>query len=227
MEDNKELKIKPEEDSKDINKNVGSFSNSVVPAITEPEKAPAVTKKVKADQQEESPEINFEKFSKTKKKRFKGSKTSFGVKVEGWLSNPKKLALIWGIIFLVIAVLYSFQIFYIVESHNLLKNINGGPLAFKSARDTLFAGMILSYISVILPTLPILFLITSWFIGINGVYYSRIFHYIFWSVLAFCLLLLIADSICCWIEFGDYWMFNAYIKPDSGGGDSGGDTGGQ
>ncbi len=214
MEDNKETKLKIEPDSNDINQNVGSFSKSVVPAITEPEKTPATTKKVSADQPEESPEINFEKFSKTKKKRgFKAATTSLGVKVEGWLSNGRKLAFIWSIIFLVIAVLYAFQIFYIVEANKLLKNINGGPLAFKSAHDTLFAGMILSYISIIFPTLPILFLITSWFIGINGVYYSRIFHYIFWSILLFCLLLLVIDSCCCWIEFADYWSFNAYHKP--------------
>lgn len=215
MEDNKETKLKIEPDSNDINQNVGSFSKSVVPAITEPEKTPATTKKVNADQPEEAPQINFEKFSKTKKKRgFKAATTSLGVKVEGWLSNGRKLALIWFIILLVIAVLYAFQIFYIVESNKLLKNINGGPLAFKSAHDTLFAGMILSYISIILPTLPILFLITSWFIGINGVYYSRIFHYIFWSILLFCLLLLVVDSCCCWIEFVDYWSFNAYHKPN-------------
>ncbi len=214
MEDNKETKLKIEPDSNDINQNVGSFSKSVVPAITDPEKAPVTTKKVSADQPEESPEINFEKFSKTKKKKgFKAATTSLGVKVEGWLSNGKKLALIWSIIFLAIAVLYAFQIFYIIEADKLLKNINGGPLAFKTAHDTLFAGMVLSYISIILPTLPLLFLITSWFIGINGVYYSRIFHYIFWSILLFCLLLLVVDSCCCWIEFADSWSFNSYHKP--------------
>ncbi|MDE6476804.1 MAG: hypothetical protein K2L48_01190 [Mycoplasmoidaceae bacterium] len=57
--------------------------------------------------------------------------------------------------------MYAFQIFYIIEADKLLKNINGGPLAFKTAHDTLFAGMVLSYISIILPTLPLLFLITS------------------------------------------------------------------
>ncbi|MDE6476805.1 MAG: hypothetical protein K2L48_01195 [Mycoplasmoidaceae bacterium] len=84
MEDNKETKLKIEPDSNDINQNVGSFSKSVVPAITDPEKAPVTTKKVSADQPEESPEINFEKFSKTKKKKgFKAATTSLGVKVEG------------------------------------------------------------------------------------------------------------------------------------------------
>lgn len=79
------LTIGNENEAKDINQNVGSFSSDVVPAITEPEKKPEATKKIKTEQVKEQPEINFEKFTKTKKKRFfieKSAKSSFGVKVE-------------------------------------------------------------------------------------------------------------------------------------------------
>lgn len=212
------LTIGNENEAKDINQNVGSFSSDVVPAITEPEKKPEATKKIKTEQVKEQPEINFEKFTKTKKRRFfkeKSAKSSFGVKVETWFANKKKLGLIWAIIAVLFIVLYTFSIFFIAYGNNVLSNSDSSPLAPGypgiSFNQMLQAGIAMSYIVIILLALPIVYLIISWFVGINGVYYSRLYHYVFWSIILFCLVLFVINSICCWIPFGEFWSFHKYV----------------
>lgn len=210
MADNKDnkLNIGEEPNSKDINKNVGSFSNTVVPAVSQPEKAPEPTKNIKTSQVKEDPEINFEKFNKTKKRsRLHAATTKFGVKVESWLSNPKKLAIVWGIIILVIAVLYALQIFYIIALDKAIKS-GSNVMNIVYVHNCASAGTIISYVSILFPLLPLLFLVTSWFIGINGVASSKIFHYIFWVILLICITLLIASSICSFISLDAYWSFH-------------------
>jgi hypothetical protein len=39
------------------------------------------------------------------------------------------------------------------------------------------ASNILSYIAILAPVIPFLVLMVTWFVGINGVYRGRIFHY--------------------------------------------------
>ncbi len=218
MAEDKKIAFDVGGEAKDINQNVGSFSCDVVPAITEPEKKLEATKKIKTEQVNQQPEINFEKFSKTKKKRFfkeKGAKSSFGVKVETWLANKKKLGLIWAVIGTFLSILYTFSIFFITYGSNVLGNCANSPLAPNypgvSFNKMLQAGVAMSYIVIILLSLPIIYLIISWFVGINGVYYSRLFHYVFWSIILFCVILFVINSICCWIPFAEFWSFQQYV----------------
>ena len=86
MAEEKELKIELEQSNKDINKNVGSFSTNVVPAITDVSDG-SESKKIPEQEiqkaEEKDPLINFDRFTKTKKKRaVKQATTQFGVKVE-------------------------------------------------------------------------------------------------------------------------------------------------
>lgn len=213
MEDNKELNLQVEPDSKDINSNVGSFSTSVVPPVQEAEKP--VENKVVAEQ-EKDPLINFERFEKTKKRRnIKPAHTSFGIKVETWLSSPKKLAIVWATIAGIIAVLWAFQIFYVAQIHIMLKNKDSGPMNIPAIYGCAMSGLVFSYLSILLPLLPILFLITSWFVGINAVHASKIFHYIFWTILLVCIVFFVVGSCCSWISIIDYWQFNGYTPPSS------------
>jgi hypothetical protein len=57
-------------------------------------------------------------------------------------------------------------------------------------------GNIFSYISIGLPVLPFLFLLTTSIIGINGMLSSRTFHYFLWSILILAFLCFLVSVVC-------------------------------
>jgi hypothetical protein len=57
-------------------------------------------------------------------------------------------------------------------------------------------GNIFSYISIGLPVVPFLFLLTTAIIGINGMLSSRLFHYFLWATLALAFVCFLVSTIC-------------------------------
>lgn len=58
------------------------------------------------------------------------------------------------------AFIYSFSIAFIVELSSMLK-VTYGPIILSADKGCAYAGMVFSYICILLPALPIVFLITS------------------------------------------------------------------
>ncbi len=57
-------------------------------------------------------------------------------------------------------------------------------------------GLVFAWISLFPCVAPIIYLITSWFIGINQVASSRLYHYMFWICCAIALICFIVGFIC-------------------------------
>jgi len=88
------------------------------------------------------------------------------------------------------------------------KSTTTGPLAFSNNMGMATASIIMSYIAVCIPVIPFIFLITSWFIGINGVYKSKLFHYFLWGTLLASLVFMLCDTVMAGIVLDQCNSFN-------------------
>lgn len=160
----------------DINKNLGSFGDTQVK--TEQSSANEVKLDVDAKVVEKASQekINFERFSKTRKTE-KAAKTKFGEKVSIMLRSKKGLKTTWiielvtmAVIIIVSSILLGFLTKY--------KGWTEGPVAL--VQGPLKAGLVFAWISLFPCLIPLIYLLTTWFIGINQVASSRMYHYMFW-----------------------------------------------
>lgn len=169
--------------AEDINKNLGSFGKTV----NEPEK-PAVEVKLDVDQnvvdKASKEKINFERFSKTRKTE-KAAKTRFGEKVGIMLRSRKGLITTWvlelSIMFIVIAV-SAILIGYFYQGW-ISKQMGAegmGPLQDPVIQSCIKVGTVFLWISIFPCVIPLIYLVTAWFVGINQVASSRTYHYMFW-----------------------------------------------
>lgn len=178
----------------DINKNLGSFGDTKVQQAAVNEVKLDVDAKVveKASQEK----INFERFSKTKRSE-KAAKTKFGEKVSIMLRSKKGLRATWIIEMVVmVAVIIGSSLFL----GFLMKYRNFGvekwpPIELDHVRPCLKTGLVFAWISLFPCLIPLIYLLTTWFIGINQVASSRIYHYMFWICGA-------VSLICFIVAFG-------------------------
>lgn len=163
----------------DINKNLGSFGNTVnQPAQNQ---APEVKLDVDAKIVEKAAaeKIDFDRFSKTKRTE-KAAKTKFGEKVSIMLRSKQGLRRTWIIelttMFIIIAV-SSILIGFLSR----YKGVSGdGRVPLPEVQNPLKVGLVFAWISIFPCIIPLIYLVTSWFIGINQVTSSRLYHYMFW-----------------------------------------------
>lgn len=167
----------------DINKNLGSFGETQV----KPEAPAANEVKLDVDakvvEKASKEKINFERFSKTKRGE-KAAKTKFGEKVSIMLRSKKGLRNTWIIelvtmftIIIVSSILLGFLMRYWgATGDGAITNDPNIQLCLKT-------GVVFAWISIFPCFIPLIYLLTAWFIGINQVASSRLFHYMFWIAL--------------------------------------------
>lgn len=170
----------------DINKNLGSFTNTVKSQEQAQSNEVKLDVNKKVIEQASKEKIDFEKFSKTKRD-FDKPKTKFGEKVGLLLRNKKGLKLTWIIEMVAMAIIMITSI-TIVACFSKYKNWNEGPGALPGFQPCLRTGLVFFWISIFPCLVPLIYLLTTWFIGINEVYASKMFHYFFWIAGAFALL---------------------------------------
>lgn len=165
----------------DINKNLGSFGNTVAkPETTNNEVKLDVDAKVveKASQEK----INFERFTKTRRAE-KAAKTRFGEKVSIMLRSKKGLRRTWIIemvSMLVIIAISATLIGILTRYWGADAKAYAGPILLEINQSTLKVGLVFAWISLFPCIIPLVYLVTAWFIGINQVASSRLYHFMFW-----------------------------------------------
>ncbi len=186
--------------NKDINENLGKFTKKNVSSY---EVKINPLHRINIDQQK----INFTKF-KTKKTNLIARHKLF--ENLGILLNKKK----WCVTIILIEV-FLMSLFIGITSF-LIKNIkpllgrNGlfnGPMNFSYYQKMGKAGYVFSLICICPFAIPILYLISSFFIGINQVIVSKSFHLFFISTILFSLLMFLLTLIFTLIPLFEHWGF--------------------
>lgn len=188
----------------DINKNVGSFGKTVVqPQEVKTEVKLDVDTKVVEKAAKEK--IDFERFKRTKKPE-KSAKTKFGEKVSLTLRSKEGLRKTWItelIIMFIITVLACLIVGFFQRwwGYNNLEKI----ARMQELQGLIKTGLVFSWIAIFPCLIPLIYLLTTWFIGINQVASSRTFHFIFWGFELFALVCLII-GFCLLIPCLDAWI---------------------
>ena len=186
--------------NKDINENLGKFNKKDV--------SPQEVKinplhKVNIDQQK----INFTKFETKKRSLFKKHKffENFGV-----LLNKKK----W--LTMIILIEFFLMSLFIGVASFLIKNIKpllgrsgmfNGPMNFPYYQKMGKIGYIFCIICICPFILPILYLISSFFIGINQVLVSKSFHLFFIFIILLSFLMFLFALVFTLIPLFEHWGF--------------------
>lgn len=184
----------------DINKNVGSFTNTV----NSP--APA-TSELKLDvdssviEKASKEEIDFERFSKTKKEHKHGKqqidsapKTHFGERISMMLRTKKGLTTTWvlEIVIMILIIVAGACLIAWLTPYSKTNTIKAFGLYGVTK-----AGIVMFWISLFPCLIPLIYLLTTWFIGINQVASSRLYHVFFWITGAVSLLCFILGIGLC------------------------------
>lgn len=182
--------------SEDINKNIGNFTNTVVSqdtSVVEPIKLDVDAKVVEQASKEK---IDFERFTRTQRGE-KAAKTKFGEKVSLMLRSKKGLRTTWIIELVMMAVIIAVGIGFIVWISKLLgQNYAAWTDPSDNCKACAKVGRVFLWISLFPCVIPLVYLLTTWFIGINQVASSKIFHYMMWICLIICLTCLIIGLGC-------------------------------
>lgn len=165
----------------DINKNLGSFGNTQV----KPEQqAPEVKLDVDAKVVEKAAneKINFERFTKTKRAE-KAAKTKFGERVSIMLRSKKGFTTTWVLELVIMVVIIILSALAIAFLSKYVGSKGDGPVPLPEVQQPLKVGLVFAWISLFPCVIPLVYLVTAWFIGINQVASSRLYHYMFWICL--------------------------------------------
>lgn len=192
--------ISNDSSNKDINENLGKFAKK---NISPHEIKINPLHKINIDQQK----INFTKFNTKKTNLITKHKffENFGV-----LLNKKK----WCITIVLIEI-FLMSLFIGIASF-LIKNIkpllgrNGlfnGPMNFSYYQKMGKVGYVFCLICICPFAIPILYLISSFFIGINQVIISKTFHLFFIFIILFSLLMFFFALIFTLIPLFEHWGF--------------------
>ena len=202
----------------EINKNLGSFSSydpkkDMNSSFVDDDVIVSESSNKLGSMQESDKKINFEKFSKKKKSyfTFKTASNGFFIKIDSWLRNNRILLRIWLIIIGVILFILSFSItFPIVISIDMSNAGISSYFNFSGFRNIAISSNIMNYVALGFISIPLFYLFITVLVGINGVYRSRQFHFIFWICLSIAFLLMVI-STC----FGIYIVhsFNSFHVP--------------
>jgi len=182
----------------DINKNLGTFTNTVNgPAVPTSDLKLDVDSSVVEKASKE--EIDFERFSKTKKEgkhrtqTDSAPKTRFGEKVSMMLRSKKGLRNTWIIEMVAMVVVIVLGACMIAWLTPYLKTNTIKVICYGVTK----AGIVFLWISLFPCLIPLIYLLTTWFIGINQVASSRLYHVFFWITGAVSLLCLILGLGLC------------------------------
>jgi hypothetical protein len=115
---------------------------------------------------------------------------------------------IWLVAFGVIALLLATQICYLVFVTGILKAGQSKYWPEGIYHNLGVVGNIFSYISIGLPVIPFIFLLTTAIIGINGMLSSRMFHYFLWTTLAVAFVCFLVSTICSGIYMDMCYSFH-------------------
>ena len=186
--------------NKDINENLGKFNKKNV--------SPQEVKinplhKINIDQQK----INFAKFETKKTNLFTRHKffENFGVAL-----NKKKWCIIIILIEVFLMVLFISVASFLIKNIKPLLNCNGlinGPMNFSYYQKMGKTGYIFCIICICPFALPMLYLISSFFIGINQVLISKSFHLFFIFIILFSFLMFFFALVFTLISLFEYCGF--------------------
>ena len=184
----------------DINANLGKFDKKNTPPH---EIKINPLHKINIDKQK----LNFAKFETKKTNLFTKNKffENFGI-----LLNKKK----WC--FIIISLELFLMILFISIASFLIKNIKpllgcsgliNGPMNFSYYQKMGKTGYIFCIICICPFSLPMLYLISSFFIGINQVFVSKSFHLFFIFIILFSFLMFFFSLIFTLIPLCEHWGF--------------------
>lgn len=178
----------------DINKNLGSFGNTA-----QPKQDNRADVKLDVDakvvEQASKEKINFERFSKTRRTE-KAAKTKFGEKISMMLRTKKGLRTTWIVELAAMAVIIVVSAVF-VGILSKYKGVTGtGLIPLDEIQIPLSVGLVFAWISMFPCLIPLIYLVTAWFIGINQVPSSRLYHIIFWICLGISLICFIVGLAC-------------------------------
>lgn len=203
--------------NKNINKNVGKFTNTVGKQRVEKKETPVDLGTVK---ESTGVKINFEKFEH-KPKAGEQRLSNFQQSINAKLEKPKNLLIIYciyGAAYLIIIGLCILFLFLLGDARNVYSPLQSMTL-YKNFNNLSWYFYIIA-LSVL--GLPIVVVLISWIIGINGVLRSFKYHVLIILVLAVSLLLTLCAITMTSIYMIEVYSFNPLPKPET---DEGTDTG--
>ena len=205
--------------SDDINKNLGHFTKTVVKQDTTQTNEIKLDADAKVVEQASKEKIDFEKFSRTKRGETK-AKTKFGEKVSLMLRSKKGLTITWIVELVVMAAIMVMGAILVALFHKELKNHGDqGFWRMENIKACAKAGLVFEWMCLFPCLIPLIYLLTTWFIGINQVASSKIFHYMMWGCLAFSIICFLVGLGCLikpmahWNEWGGgYEIMKVFVK---------------
>lgn len=183
----------------DINKNLGNFTNTMHAAkqnIASQIKLDADKKVIEKASKEK---INFERFTNTKKpsKLFKNKSNKLNEKIGLFLRNKNGLAIIWSLELVIMATIIIVASLVVAKLYPVYaKYPNEGPIVANNWFTLTHCGTVFCWIAIFPCAIPLIYLLTAWFIGINQVASSKLYHYMFWICLIISLICLIVGLGC-------------------------------
>ena len=181
--------------SDDINKNLGHFTNKVKQQDTSATVELKLDADAKVVEKAANEKIDFEKFTRTKKYEGK-PKTKFGEKVGLMLRSRKGLTITWIWEMVVMALAMAGAIVLVII---MTKALNRDWIIWSSLENTKTCakvGLVFEWIAIFPCLIPLIYLLTTWFIGINQVASSKIYHYMFWGCLGLSVICFIVGLGC-------------------------------
>lgn len=194
----------------DINSNVGSFTKVKNEAKKPTKEDSSIVTSVEDKKGKQDIKIDFEKFEQ--KKKTPKSNNRFA-KLEIIISKKGNLLKIWLIIIAIIIAIIAIQIPLLIVSNSVIDN-SVGANRYGWVAPSVKAGNILAIISMSLPAISFLYLLTTWIVGTNGVYKSKNFLAILLMSLCLSVTLLIVVCglygavICNFNLFWNYLIYN-------------------
>ena len=201
----------------DVNANVGSFGENVKDPSKEPQK-PAGDELIVSDKSKKfenikgkDVEIDFDKFKKKRKvfkqKEYKPGKTKFAVTLDTWLHNRRTCIKVWMVALAVMVVCMAVGLGLAIPSVINVKNV---PNPYWSILHTdAVVGIVFGFIAGTLFLIPLIYLLITILVGINGIAQSRSFHYFLWGCLAISFICMI---ICCGLCGHVFDMANSFTN---------------
>lgn len=183
----------------DINKNLGNFTNTMHSAKQNVASQIQLDADKKVIEKASKEHINFDRFSHTKRpsKFLKNRSNKFNEKIGLFLRNKNSLTIIWCIELAIMTTIIIIASLVIAKLYPVYTRYRDeGPIIAHNWYNLAHCGTVFCWIAIFPCAIPLIYLLTAWFIGINQVTSSKLYHYMFWVCLGISLICLIVGLSC-------------------------------
>ena len=183
----------------DINKNLGNFTNTMHSAKQNVAPQIQLDADKKIVEKASKEHINFDRFSNTKKhnKFLENRSSKLNEKISLFLRKKNSLIIIWSLELVFMSIIIIIASIIINKLYPVYaKYPNEGPIIAHDWYKLTHCGTVFCWIAIFPCAIPLIYLLAAWFIGINQVASSKLYHYMFWICLCISFICLIIGLSC-------------------------------